>query len=1009
MRMPEMAEEMPMYARTFTDEQGLVWGYIGYFRGVRDRWVCITNATATFEELYPDGAPVRGQKPEETPAPEETPGPITYDTNGLDNDGSTFVGADAVWPSLGGRDQAGAGVIVGVIDTGIWPEHPMLQDNGIDAPEGGPWACEFGGGAEGVGDDFACNDKLLGAHAFLDAYQRLAEEPAGAIDFCGAVCSARDSDGHGTHTATTAAGSAVDSSPVLGVDHGPISGIAPGASVIAYRALGPGGGYNSDLLAAVEQTILDGVDVINYSVSGSANVYTDPVEMAFLDAYAAGVAVHASAGNSGPGASTANHAGPWTTTVAASTLDRAFTSTLELSSTDGGSLTKPGATVTQGVTDAPVVRADAVPGYTGGIRCEQPFADGTLAGTVVVCERGGNGRVAKGYNAFLGDAAGMILYNPTTQETNTDNHFIPTIHLEGPNDEVLAFLTRPGVTASWGPGQAAPGPGDVMANFSSRGPIGEFLKPDITAPGIQVLAGHTPAPSGPDSGPAGQYYQAIAGTSMSSPHAAGVAALVIAARPDFTPGQIKSALMTSSLQDVVNPDGSPAGVFDRGAGSIRADRAVAPMLTIAETAERFTASMTDPQGRVDLNIPSIYVDPMPGAIETTRTVTNVTDRAQTFRVSDEATGGLRVTVFPSRFTIAPGSSKRLSVIIDGLEATEGWQQGEITLTPTRGGSDVVIPLAANVREAEVSLGQSCEPAEIRRGATTTCTVTATNFLPVEVPASINVAAHPFLNVRGVTAPAKRQFLGAKWDGTLSPAIAPTIDAVAPDADTHPAGGYLSLADFGIAPVAGLGDEGAVDLPVASFLYGGEVYDRIGITANGYAVVGGNTADVEASPTGIPSPATPNNVLAPLWTDLNPDAGGAVRVGILNDGVTSFLVIEWEEVPTYSGNAVNTFQTWIALGGTEGMWFAYRDDAIADTESEGITGAENRNGTSGAVADPPRAGDVYVITTTPPTAGGTVSFDYTLTGVLRGEWDTWAALTSPQLRAIPAEQTTITVR
>ncbi|MCR2817970.1 S8 family serine peptidase [Microbacterium sp. zg.Y1090] len=956
-------------------------------------------------------APEETAAPEETPAPEEPQGPVTYDTNGIDNDGSTFVGADAVWPSLGGRDKAGVGVIVGVIDTGIWPEHPMLVDNGIPAPEGGPWACEFGGGAEGAGDDFSCNDKLIGAYAFLDTYQRVAPERAGAVDFCGAdVCSARDSDGHGTHTATTAAGSAVDSSVVLGVDHGPISGIAPGASIIAYRALGPAGGYTADLVEAVEQTILDGVDVINYSISGSASVYTDAVGLAFLDAYAAGIAVHASAGNSGPGASTANHAGPWLTTVAASTLDRAFTTTLELSSTDGGTLTKSGATVTQGVTDAPVVRADAVPGYTGGVRCEQPFADGSLTGTVVVCERGGNGRVAKGYNAFLGDAAGMILYNPTTQETNTDNHFLPTIHLEGPNDEVLAFLTRPGVTASWGPGMASRAPGDVMASFSSRGPIGEFLKPDVTGPGIQVLAGHTPEPSGPDSGPAGQYYQAIAGTSMSSPHAAGVAALVIAARPDFTPGQVKSALMTSSLQDVVNADGSPAGAFDRGAGSIRADRAVAPLLTISESADRFVASAADPLGRVDLNIPSIYVDPMPGAIETKRTVTNVSGKSQTFRVSDEATGGLRVTVFPSRFTIAPGKSKTLSVIIDGLESDEGWQQGEITLTPTRGGSDVVIPLAANVREAEVSLAQSCEPESIRRGSSTTCTVSATNFLPVEVPATINVAAHPFLNVRNVTAPAKRQFLGAKWSGTLSPALAPSIDAVGPDDGTHPAGGYLSLASMGIAPVATLGDEAIVNYTVPSFSYGGEVYSRIGIVSNGYVVVGGGTsADVSYQSTGIPDPTVPNNVLAPYWTDLNPEEGGAVRVGSLSDGVNSYLVVEWEDVPTYSGNATNTFQLWLTLGATEGQWFAYGDAPVSDAATTAVTGAENRNGTSGVIADAPTADSVYAVTTSPPTAGGTVSFDYSATGVLRGSWDIWATLTSPQLRATPAEQTTVTVR
>ena len=195
--------------------------------------------------------------------------------------------------------------------------------------------------------------------------------------------------------------------------------------MIAYRALGPGGGYTSDLLAAVQQAILDGVDVINYSISGSGSVYTDAVELAFLDAYAAGVSVNASAGNDGPGASTANHAGPWVTTVAASTFDRQYSSTLTLTSSDGATYSKAGSTLTQGV--------DRTPGGAGGVRARlhgrrtvpDAVRGGSLTGQVVVCERGENGRVEKGFNASQGGAAGMILYNPTASDVETDNHFLP--------------------------------------------------------------------------------------------------------------------------------------------------------------------------------------------------------------------------------------------------------------------------------------------------------------------------------------------------------------------------------------------------------------------------------------------------------------------------------------------------------------------------------------------------------------------------------------------------------
>lgn len=928
----------------------------------------------------------------------------------LDNDASTFIGADKVWPSLGGRDKAGQGIIIGVIDTGIWPEHPMLADNGIPHPAGGPWACEFGTGGDPA---FACNDKLVGAYAFLDTYAAL--NAIGAEDFCSATaCSARDSEGHGTHTATTAAGSYVASASIFGVERGPVSGIAPGASVIAYRALGPGGGYTSDLLAAVQQSILDGVDVLNYSISGSGSVYTDAVELAFLDAYAAGVAVNASAGNDGPGASTANHAGPWVTTVAASTFDRQYTSKLTLTSTDGATYSKSGSTLTQGVTNAPVVLAAAVPGYTGGKQCLTPFAAGSLTGQVVVCERGNNGRVEKGYNAKQGGAAGMVLYNPTASDVETDNHFLPTVHLEGPNTDLLDFLgAHPGITATWAAGVKAAAKGDVMAGFSSRGPIGEFLKPDITAPGVQILAGLTPESTDVSTGPQGELYQAIAGTSMSSPHAAGVSALVLAAHPNWTPGQIKSALMTSSLQAVTNVDGSKAGVFDRGAGSIRADRALSPTLTISETAADFVSSVADPLSRLDLNVPSIFVDPLPGAAVVKRTVTNVTGATQTFTVRSKMGGGTQAIVSPAVFSLQPGKSRTVTIVLSGIDAADGWHEGQLTFTPTRkNATPVVVPIAVNVGEAQISLAQSCTPAEIKRGSTTTCTVTASSSLPVDVQATIDVAASPLLTVTKVGAPATKKRFGATWTGTLTAAKPPTIDAVdAVSPGDTPGGGFLPLSAFGIAPVAGVGDETIVNFDVPEFIYGGEVYSRIGVVSNGYVVVGGGTsADVEFQPpASFPDPAAPNNVVAPYWTDLNPADGGALRVATLSDGVTSYLVAEWEDVPTWSGNGTNSFQVWITLGATEQTYITYDGSLTAEPDVGSLTGAENRTGSSGVTVDPVDPASAYQVLTSPPAAGGAVTFDYVVKGLVKGTWSTTAKLTSPAINTIPIEKTRIKVK
>ena len=241
-----------------------------------------------------------------------------------------FVGATKVWPALGGSSTAGEGVLVGILDSGIWPEHPSLADPGIDAPDGAPFACEFGDGSAGLGAEFECNDKLVGAHVFLDTYLAASVPRPGST---ATPTAARRATPTGTartrrrprRAARSRARSCSASTAA------PVTGIAPGASVIAYRVCLDEGCFGSDSVKAVEQAIVDGVDVINFSISGGANPFTDPVELAFLDATAAGISVNASAGNDGPGAATANHGGPWVTTVGASTSDRHFESSLTLS------------------------------------------------------------------------------------------------------------------------------------------------------------------------------------------------------------------------------------------------------------------------------------------------------------------------------------------------------------------------------------------------------------------------------------------------------------------------------------------------------------------------------------------------------------------------------------------------------------------------------------------------------------------------------------------------------
>ena len=719
----------------------------------------------------------------------------------LSNDSPTFVGATQVWPSLGGENKAGKGVILGVIDTGIWPEHPMLADPGIPFPGGGPYACDFGDSGDTYDDSFSCNDKLIGAYAFLET--NLFYNGPDVGEYCTSAdnsdptaddCSARDADGHGTHTSTTAAGSPVDHSVMLGIDRGHISGIAPGASIVFYRAGDADGFYSSDSIAAIEQAIVDQVDVINYSVSGGTSPYSDSVELTFLDAYAAGIIVNASAGNDGPDAGTANHAAPWVNTVGASTLNRQFGSTLHLTATGGATLDVPGATITTGISSpTPVVLAADAP-YSDSL-CGTEADPGTFTGKIVVCERGVYARIQKGYDVFAGGAAGFILYNVSVTDLETDNHFLPAIHVNDPSETIAAFVSgHTGVMATWAAGTSGPAQGDVMASFSSRGPLGDWIKPDVTAPGVQILAGESPHHLfSPEDGlgPNGEYYQAIAGTSMSGPHAAGVSLLIKAKHPSWTPGQIKSAMMTSSLQDVLKEDGStPADPFDMGAGSIRANRAVNPTVTFDVLAWQFAAAEGNEFARLDINLASVNAPNMPGTITTTRTMKNVTGVTQTLDFTTTAPKHSSIDISPSKMTLAPGQSGTFQVTINGKKLADGQYFGQITIDPeTAGFNNAVLPVAFDKHPGDVLFENSCgaapsaafvgDTATITKGSNADCEVTVTNYA--------NDDAHVNFRVRGPAgnglkirqwSDGNKQRNGFVWNGTLSPAIA--AEAIALD-------------------------------------------------------------------------------------------------------------------------------------------------------------------------------------------------------------------------------------
>ena len=580
-----------------------------------------------------------------------------------------FIGAKSAWGKLGGQTSAGEGVIVGVIDTGIWPEHPSFAD---PDPSGKPYTappgsrqCQFSGGAN-PGAPFTCNGKLIGAYRFMTAYDACGGCEKPVDDFS----SARDGEGHGTHTATTAAGNGVVLADAFGIARGKVSGIAPRAHVIAYRVCGVDGCFGADTAAAVNQAVDDGVDVINFSISGGTDPYNDVTALAFLDAYENGVFVATSAGNDGPGANTVNHRQGWVTSTAASTDKKFYLSKLALKSEDGAKLKLVGASFTAGLkTPAPFILGAAV----GDPTCDSTTADGAFTGMIVGCQRGGaSGRVRKSFNVAQRGAIGLVLFNDPTaagqQGLATDNHTIPSVHLDGPDAvKLIDFaFAHANLTASFTQGKLGGTKADVIASFSSRGGAGlglGILKPDIAAPGVQILAGDTPQGFLAEHVD-GQLFQAIQGTSMSSPHVAGAAALLRQAHPDWTPGAITSALMTTaSTKKILKQDKvTPATPFDTGAGRVALKPALAAAATFDVTAQEYRDHEDD---LWTVNHPSIFLPAAaPDSVAIVRTMQSHLAKDSVWKLSIlGGAPGLAIGV-PAKVTLPAGGTVAIPITLD---------------------------------------------------------------------------------------------------------------------------------------------------------------------------------------------------------------------------------------------------------------------------------------------------------------------------------------------------------
>lgn len=612
-----------------------------------------------------------------------------------------FLGLDQN-ANLFPESKTASEVVVGVFDTGVWPESKSFDDSGL-----GPIPSSWKGECE-TGNNFNssnCNRKLIGARFFSKGYVAA----LGPIDESKESNSPRDDDGHGTHTATTAAGSVVRDASLLGYAAGTARGMASSARVAVYKVCWTGGCFSSDILKGIDMAIADNVNVMSLSLGGgSSDYYRDNIAIGAFAAMQKSILVSCSAGNAGPSSFSLSNVAPWITTVGAGTLDRDFPASASL----GNGLNYSGVSLFKGdpLPDKmlPFIYAGNATTATNGNLC----MPGTLIpdkvkGKIVLCDRGVNARVQKGSVVKAAGGVGMVLANAASNgdELVADAHLLPaTAVTEKTGNIIKNYLfseSNPTATIIFQGTKVGIEPSPVVAAFSSRGPNSitpEILKPDIIAPGVNILAGWAGSvgPTGLAEDSRRIEFNIISGTSMSCPHVSGLAALLKAAHGDWSPGAIRSALMTTAyskyktgklMEDIAT--GKPSTPFDHGAGHVDPVSALNPGLVYDLTVDdyvgflcamKYTASEiklvtrgnftcdTSKQYSVNnLNYPSFAVSYQTGSgpiseetttVKHTRTLTNV-GLPGTYKVSVTSPGkSVKITVEPESLTFDQENDKK---------------------------------------------------------------------------------------------------------------------------------------------------------------------------------------------------------------------------------------------------------------------------------------------------------------------------------------------------------------
>ncbi|AQS40021.1 GlyGly-CTERM domain [Shewanella psychrophila] len=878
------------------------------------------------------------------------------------------INSKAMWSAVSGIENAGKGVRVAVIDGGIRPENPMFADDGFTAPEGALPSDDY---CSTVDTTF-CNNKLIVARWSQPTSEVCKDEYMSPLGF----------GGHGTHVAGTAVGNKVTTT-FKGVEV-ELSGVAPAAYLMAYKALYSkadcSGGSGSDimLMEALEHAVNDGADVINNSWGGGAggDPANSPYKTMFEAAEAAGIVVVSAAGNDGNSAKTIGCPACIESgiTVANSTTGRFFANSFNAGSDDLLAVEADNGAIIVDI-NTPIIAAvnlDAE-NYEG---CSAFAADSFKDGIALI-SRGECNFSLKADNALAAGAIAMVVYN--NKAGAPISMYMPDTSLpslmvaEADGTAIIESLgenTIVGKISAEVQRIVSKSLADAISATSSRGPNGNenILKPDLAAPGTDILSAFSPDDGGED-------FNMISGTSMASPHVAGAAALMRQLHPEWSANDIKTALTSTAHMDGILDDDAktPASPFAMGAGRMDLDAAAKAVLTFDK--------------------PSVASDSCIGPCTFTRIVYNKSDKTTSWSLSASADSA-GISVSPSTLELEAGASAEFTVTVDSTFTEYGsWIFGNIMIKSDEGKQDAHLPLAIMAKESSDS--------SLISAITTKTDIKSSDEFPIKAIVNNtlfeNTVTVSALTPEGTELTSKDDVVvsmnGATqngfevdekngritWVGKLD---LPQISSA------KGTGSSQSIFDLGIehVPVCDEGcDEKAFTFNTPEYKYNSATYDSITISDNGIAIVGGGITSGSWNNKELPDSASPNNILAPLWTDYDltdgtpgDTGGGQLGIQFVESGDDTWIVVEWNKVQVYgdtSGDAY-TFSVWIKAGEEEDIWFNYHD--IPNMPEKVTIGAENIGGSVGTTYHYNGEGGTVVtndFVQLQSTASGSVEIDY----------------------------------